>query len=625
MTSRTMGPAQEQFDYPVLLTDSFDDILQTTGTATPSVGVAQHVLLGGRLLLQARGGAGKTWTAKRIALDMAGEGGIALLPSWLIDRYVSSGESLSNLARLAALDEDAVRPERLLVGSGVIILDGLNEIPRSAADNLLEAIPTLLARYPDLSIIVTDRLTRRAGADGWLLATLGPVPADTAQRLLNICDETRVPEHLRVPYYLNKALETGQPSSSQEEILVGRLTTHGGIPNDALSSTAEAAYLSYAKTHDRLLDMEIFHRLVPAAVVSEMWASGLLVDRQRPRFDHHLCHDYLAARHLAEHQELWTPSGFDTVTLGASSFDALALAAASLDAASADRYVHKVYDWNLYGAAHFLEEDGHGPQRVSSFMRSAILAMLAEKRFDAVRATAQRAEDALRLQSGATARALRQAESRNDVAIIARSTAAASAVAPPWAAAWLNLFTSKGSVTGEQTAQLESEVGIVGWAASNTVRRLEPSKRHTPAIIGLLQAHADQTVRWRAAHALAGSNAKDAVKALFSAVANDREQTWVRYGALRSLLEIAARRGGRAMYQILRQLASEPIATSIASDKHLTREAMHALDVVELPSNWHRAAEPLLSVIWTSPQDADTHQELLGLAQRWRRMRERES
>ena len=79
------------------------------------------------------------------------------------------------------------------------------------------------------------------------------------------------------------------------------------------------------------------------------------MDGDDASFRHHLIHDYLAALHMAQDRSTWTPGGFDTITLTASSFDPLAMVLEQLpDPADADLFLRRIYDWNFYGAAYAL-------------------------------------------------------------------------------------------------------------------------------------------------------------------------------------------------------------------------------------------------------------------------------
>ena len=302
------------------------------------------------------------------------------------------------------------------------------------------AIPKLAAHYPFIRILVTDRLTRRdIDQTEWVLATLGPVP--TQEALDRLGNETgELPDHLTIPYYLDQSIREGgtesQDEVSQVDILRRGITVHGGVPDSALGSLARAIYTSYEARGERAIDSEDVLSTVGVEIFNKMLDSRLLVrENGGVQFDHHLHQDFLAALHLSADESLWNPDGFDTLTLKASSFDALALAAALIERQSVDDFVHRVFDWNYYGAAYLLEEDQAGEKRIWDAMRIAILAMLAEKRFDRMIVTAHRVEDALRLQDVELAPLLLAAIDRDAVVDVIEA-----ALPEDWAATWPRWF-----------------------------------------------------------------------------------------------------------------------------------------------------------------------------------------
>lgn len=116
-------------------------------------------------------------------------------------------------------------------------------------------------------------------------------------------------------------------------------------------------------------------------------------------FDHHLKHDYLASVYLIHHQDKWTNAVFDIVTFRAASFDIIAIALQQIsDQPRADLFLRYIYDWNVYAPAYALAEVYHGGTvSVSESMQLMMLSMIADRRFDSVRATVERATDALSL------------------------------------------------------------------------------------------------------------------------------------------------------------------------------------------------------------------------------------
>ncbi|WP_024286705.1 hypothetical protein [Cellulomonas sp. KRMCY2] len=604
------------FGYEILLARDFDNVLAGTGTAVGPDELLDKLLASGRLLIQGRGGAGKTHTARAI-LEIARQRGLGtvFIRSWnLRDLDANRSLTLSDLLEVAS-EVDSYG--RVLDGHGVIVIDGLNEVPRATSDWLLAEIPYLLASTLGLAFLATDRLTRRPAATLWTLATLGLVPSEVIRRLV-VQDSGALAEHLRVPYYLNQAIAQGV-ERSRGEAIEEFLSVHGGLAEGAIEALAEVAYEAYRSSRDRVVDLEALRAGIGSEQVSSLIDAGVLVASESCRFAHQLVHDYLAARHLAANPDAWGEGGFDVVTLDANSFDSLGLVLTLLDDAVVDEFVHRIYDWNLYGAADVLEQDSVGPRRVSANMRLVLLAMLAEKQFDRMRPTAQRAVDSLMLQRDEVADEMLSATSRDDlVALVSRSISWTSPA--DWLSEWFAMF---GRADGEVAEQREidalgSEFAAIGWAASNALRRAALNTSQLQHLSGLATGTAGEVVRWRAVHVLGASGDPDVRESLFAVLDRADGSKWVRYGALRSLLEIASRSEDWVMAEVLARLGEPARAREIASTPYLHREALNGLDLVDPPAIWLHAAEGLLGELWRHDEGVGSGHRVVELAERIR-------
>ncbi|MGV0644634.1 HEAT repeat domain-containing protein [Mycolicibacterium sp. XJ2546] len=619
------------FGYPLLIARNFDDVLKRHGAPYPLVELRSLMQRTGRMLLQARGGAGKTKTAERLAALEPESSGVAFVAARSLPAGLEGATAAFNIELLVSLSADPRRASLLRDhGEGLVVIDGINEILKDRAADILMAIPRLAAHYPFIRILVTDRLTRRdIDQTEWVLATLGPVPAQEA--LDRLGKETgELPDHLTIPYYLDQSIrEAGtrsQGETSQVEILRRGITVHGGVPNSALESLARAVYTSYEAYGERAIGSEDILSAVGIEVFRKMLDSGLLVGgNDRAQFDHHLHQDFLAALHLGADKSLWNSNGFDTLTLRASSFDALALAAALIERQAVDDFVHRVFDWNYYGAAYLLEEDQAGDKRIWDAMRIAILAMLAEKRFDRMAVTAHRVEDALRLQETALAPLLLAATDRAAVVDIIDAALPENWAAtwPRWFQDWYEMFKrpSGSSATADDINDLTSAIGTVGWANSNMLKRLNISHDLRRRVGEYATGHPDPTVRWRAVHALGAWPTDSTLELLLGRVQDSAEQLWVRYGALRSLLEVAAEGSVEVRGRVFDALGDAEVATVIAREPNLRREAIRALEVSAMPEDWHALAGDFMEHLWAESDDPLDREAVLLLAQRLRTSR----
>jgi hypothetical protein len=339
-------------------------------------------------------------------------------------------------------------------------------------------------------------------------------------------------------------------------------------------------------------------------------AGRLVLDPPQASFDHHLFHDTLAARWLAADETRWNAAELDTLTFSASSFDALALALEQLpDPAQADLFVRRIYDWNYYGAAYALARARQlGGIEISTGMHVALLAMLAERRWDPVRSTADRVEDALRLVGDDLAKDLLGADSPHAV----RERIATEVLQGDVYEAWRRLFVRPDGVPADAQLldALVDEESLLGWTAANVLRRAAPTQMAATQVIGVLAGHRSPTIRWRAAHVLGAWSSEAAVQALRGALM--RDELWVQYGALRSLIDIAASTKGAARERHLRWLI-DCLDEIKAMPPQILEELERALVRVPAPKNWVSNAGEIVEALYASEHDEHKRD-------RWRRL-----
>jgi HEAT repeats len=607
------------FGYKIRLARTFQEVLDET-TDVPGVDLAEFAQVVRRYactLLQARGGAGKTCTAKRLGILLEGQGA----PSVIVTALALAQEK--SLDRLGAEHWSRLNPddETVMTNPSLIVIDGLNEVDRETGERILEAIGPYTATNPQTSVLVTDRLARRNGASPfWMYATLLPVPDDVIREITG----EEPTDAYGIPFYLDRH-EEGRAAG---KILYESIRRY--VSADQLPRLATAAYLSYEEHKKRTIDRDTVIKAVGPAVWEEM-IDGKAVVQVGPTdfgptdfyFEHHLLHDYLAGHHLATHRDLWNPDGFDVVTFNASSFDALALSLAEIESPEdVEELVQCVYNWNFYAAAYMLEEDRAGGREIGNPMETALLGALAEKRFDYVRPTVTRVEDALRVQRSTLSRALLDAHDR-DAVVAVLSSVAEPTDGPEWFTLWWDQYSRPDGTraTREDVEAVAADVPVVGWGAANALRRLRLTKPELSELRQLLlKDDASGTVRWRAAHALGthpGGTNRDALR---TALRDDKDR-WVRYGALRAIFEHIREAKPSRRPDLVEQLKDD-VADELAGPGQLRTEAIRCLDVAPLPpGNWHADIEPILAFLWETA-DAKGSTELANLAERLRRQKD---
>lgn len=610
----TADRQQPIFRYGVVVCETFDELLAGgSGPARPLADLVALAAERGSLLLQARGGAGKT-TALAAAAAAAREDGLTVVEVAAIDVGLALAEGAADegsvLDALGRATNGAAHPQYLLDSPEptLLLIDGVNEIPVEQAKGLLAAVQHLAARAPALRVVVSDRLHRRQlHVRAWTLATLTPVPLEQVRAFVapDLSDATA--EALSLPFYLDAA--RGDGPRGRTEMHEERLRAHASQSDAEVERLAAATFAQYRSTRSRRMDSAAFAKQVPEDQTARLRAAGILTPAGPLRFTHHLISDYLAARHLASRPR-WNRSDLDDLTLSATSFDALGMLL-ELVPGRADELVVAAYDWNFYAAASLLAEARGSGTRIAPGLETAILGMLGERRFDRVRATSVQVTDALRADGSEYAAALLAARDRAEVceAVSAWNTAA------DWTV-WRNLFLRPDGAQADpgDVALLQADDPLLGWTTANTLRRSTAGADVWERVTSLLRAD-DGTVRWRAAHALGRRPDPSVVDSLF-AVLSDDPYSWARYGALRSLIELAADAEAALRGSVLDRLAG--LADLLASRPELARETERALDLRDAPPDWAEAASVVIEKLWAQADNPEEQDRWSALGERLR-------
>ncbi len=561
----------------------------------------QETLNHGRVLLHADGGAGKSTIARRLLQCAANQQIAAFLISlrlWteeITEVWQARLEDASRIEILFGLMEPKVSEAVIasLAGStkGVLVVDGLNEVPADIAPELLSVVDMIARRHPHVGVLVTDRLNRHVlSADRWILATITSVAPPGPTKM-----ESRLPRRLELALFLDMARKVDRDSRSSSVFLHAFFTDDLGLGDDELKAAANAALDAYRSTRARRFPIDQFRQSAGGAATDKLRrGSALLVSDGEAYFAHHLYHDFLAGLALAySNPSLWTHSIFDAVSFRASSFEPIGLALEQIGGTSrADEFLLRVYDWNFYGSAFALargraEEDC----AVSEHLELALVALLAERRWDVIEETRQEIADALRAFQGGPAGALREAQGiQGIIEIVGQASHADSRFQ-----SWQSAFTAKPGhpASDDLLSMLSDDDPLLGWTASNVLRRAEVGVGGQRGIRQLLRRHRKSVIRWRAAHTLGMHGGRANVKALLAAL--EDADHWVRAGAIRALIEIAgtscAERDA-VLNEVVRR------ADEIAVDPTMAEWLRSSLLLASPPSDWEEAAAPVVEELW---------------------------
>lgn len=588
-------PFNLQLDWPKsyeqLLADDEVDI-------TNEAELLERTLATGRVMLAAEAGSGKTWLLAKV-VDLAASSGRAL-PVLIQLKNMASLDSLpqadsleptiSRLLEIAVPDITPAFATSNEVPPIILLVDGLNEIPRSAAELVMASIDELARRYPFLSVLVTDRLVRRAiDLERWTLTTILPLSDSEVRRAWTHSAHTYpMPASLGIlnrPFFLDTALDTDIAADSEAATIEIYYRQKVGLDSTTLAALADTAFDAYAAYEGRSMPETWLRQRTGRETFAKLIQSDAVrTSRGQAWFTHHLLHDFLAARALIGREADWDANSFDTVTLTAASFDSLRLAVEQLPGiVAADTLVRRIYDWNYYGAAYAMAA-GH----VSIETHAVILAMLADKKWDPVRATVTQVTDALRFDGSETARQFLQVDSRNELSEIVATFESEES----WFNKWVALFTTPDGATANRSMVdgLLAEDSIESWTLANVLRRCNLD-RSGISRLRAISANGSPVVRWRAVHVLGAHPSEQSIRAVHRRLKDGNK--WVRYGAVRAMVEIAARASRSSVRDEALSILLELVQRGLLDDSML-RELSRALDVVPPPDEWPSTVAPLI-------------------------------
>lgn len=556
----------------------------------------------------------------------------ATLLSNAIKQQKDLDEKLSLLFRVSITDLNPKMLDRLPDDwEKLVMVDGLNEVyGREATREILDLLDDYVRlKGPFVYVVVTDRMAQReARSTPWGIAQLNLLDlqevrqrvGEQAWKQLSDADK----ELLRIPYYLAYALTSGSTKLGSESKAHESFFRDSFFPNQStadesgLEHLAKAAFEAYQDYKSPSFGFEKFR----LEIGEEVWrqlveAQVVIAPGNDARFDHQLKHDYLASRHLARHEELWDSRSFDVVSFESKSFEPLLMTLEQLsDVARADRFLMAIYDWNWVATARALTRvSWFGSKPFSGEMETCVVAVVAEKLFDPIRPTRKRARDQLLLLPENLYKPYLNAQSLGEVFAIVNAFRSET----PWFVEWRNLFTrfENPPLTEDEIRKIASANPILGWTTSNVIKRFkltEPDLRQLRGIYDAVDSITTQVgnvIQWRVVHSLGSFDTTDNINLLFRAFDSESHH-WVKFGAARSLIEIAA----------ISQSVERRQSILAGIERRIGRLARKVLDEIGnaifyhgAPDSWNDSIVPFMEKIRDAQQeqtDRDHFDRILG-------------
>jgi energy-coupling factor transporter ATP-binding protein EcfA2 len=553
---RALELPEPRFRYTVAWAYSYRSLFsQEHLDATPPDAILEAASKSGRVLLCGRAGSGKSVILKQLAKLASDQGALVVwidLRRWIsadsvpFEQEVGDSSACMNFMvrsfsglNANLLDLDMVPPGK----RKVIFIDGLNEVPSAIGAVVLRAADDVVKRLLSASVIVADRLSRRPiSEERWRLARVEPLSRSSIELVYKEARPGNPPPSASLldwPFFLARAIAGGQDRGTNgADSLRLFFTESVHLSATELRTVASAAYDIYLRTSSRSFELAKFRDHIGDVAADKLIHAGALdASGSVAHFKHHLHHDFLAANHVARDESLWGYAGFDALSFKGSAFDAIAIAFALVEKPLKSTFVRRVYDWNPYAISVALAESEYRePQDIDWDLESVVLSMLAEKRWDPIIPTAEKASDALSLFPRDKVSGFLFASSLHELLSFVLTVPSQSR----WFMEWKSYFCieSSDAVLPEAFERLRDHDSIIGWTLANVLKRFRLTEEQVALVI-LATESPRAEVRWRAVHVLGASVSDETASIVFKRLDED-EDSWVQYGAVRSLVEMAA-------------------------------------------------------------------------------------
>lgn len=585
-----------------------------------------------KVILHGTAGGGKTRVVTDLASSLIDEG---LVPV-VIELGDDWGDPLSEELDMIPDDVDKRMDVLLKAAKGsinvdslsgidkvkYIIIDGLNEISageygESTTRTILNVVGEYCRNHSKTYVVVTDRKSTRSHVSLWCMASLQELSEEEVKKQIDghfvngTFDELNDKDKslLAIPFFLKFSIESDSPSlGSKSEALRKFFMERLHFDDDELNKLSAAAFKAYGKFGSRSFDTEefqswagpdLFNRLVNDVAITK--------HNGKASFVHQLYHDYLVSRHLALKED-WTLTDFDIASLKSNSLDTITMAMEQItEKQKVDRFLEKVYDWNwsvaLTCTASATKMGAEGP---SIEIVTMMLCIAAEKMFDQVIGTSNDAKDRLTEFGDEWAQKLSMMKTIDEIIAEVKATDSSDELFK----SWKELFAkNKGdNVDDDEILMIGKENSFTGWMTANVLKRLQLSDKQQRDLriaynFLLSNSQHNNTVRWRIIHALGAFASSDNSKLLFKAL-DDDPYLWTKYGAVRSLVEMASV-SDEHLDDIVAGLLERVPNLDVKVLGEIGRSALRE----NPPERWKEKILPLLEKCKEAKEDADHKEE----------------
>jgi hypothetical protein len=476
----------------------------------------------------------------------------------------------------------------------LLVIDGVNQGHVNVADVLATVATLSNQELATVRIIVSDRMVDRRSQKtaGFTHAVVPPLARAAYEKALAGRPEAPMAKErawrpiLSSPMFLDLMLRQPCTETSAGAGVPSRFQILSSYYRDnfdlgQLRELADFAYRTYGSYKKTTIPKTPSEKGAPAF---EALSTGLrtalektdlvqAVGGHHVEFRHQLFHDSLAALKVAsameaESEALLRGPSFDVISIDAASADAIELAVEAVQRPEdllnrrepplePREILSEVFDWNYRITLHCVASfDRRGDSPLPHWVRHAVYAHNLERLYDPFLHTvvgAERMKSLIPLSPDVEPYlgAASAGDIVKSVAGIIHSLGESKPAEETYRLRWLDVCSRERPFLAEELWPIWQDA-FLGWMTANAIRRFENPPEVTRTLLQLYQssratsghpnlAARPAAYRWRLVHAL-GRGTPAALDTLLNATLDRDESADVRYGSVRSLVELAVTR-----------------------------------------------------------------------------------
>ena len=519
-----------------------------------------------KVILQGAAGGGKTIVVMDLIRKLIDGHIIPVLIDLKIDpgffvqlKSISSLENDAQMDFLLKISKAGISIEELSdeEKQRCIIIDGLNEVPSGEYEEITRQILEIVGEFSrnksKTSVLVTDRSLPRKFISTWSEVVLEPLSEKEVQKQIEKKFGKEEFEKLSKnnknllskPWFLEYALNRKSPKlDSEADALQKFFKERLEFSDDDLNKLSQAtfkAYQNYGVVFNLKKFEEWAEKDICAKLVHDETIKKIIPDNAR--FEHQLLSDYLVSRYLAFNEDWWTLEGLEIASFQSSSDETVVMTLEQItDTEKIDKFLEAVYDWNWPAAIRCTGKAHGASSGPSEEMEVMMVALAAQKIFDPMYRTS---ENAKKILDGFGSDKTKDISSSKDISEIFTKINSLNSSDERFLK-WRELFTKtkQTDINEEDVFQINEDDSLIGWTAANKLKEFSSSDELSLQLLTIYKTQwrnesYENTVRWRTVHALGSFDSEKNAELLFKALDNDPFH-WVKYGAARSLVEMAA-------------------------------------------------------------------------------------